>query len=146
MALIGGGALLAAYLLGRSPAYRPYRRACVSFAGFCGFAGVATFLNLTFPLLNQQPYDTFVNVAWLALSVALSAYLLWGARGMKETAGLLIPLGSTAMVLIGNIWPLLPAPPPFIELAAIWAALGTVYVLPYWFLWREVPESPPPYP
>lgn len=135
--LVGGVALLAAYLLGKSPAYRPCRRASVSFAGFCGFAGVATLLQLAFPFLYQQPYEIFLNVGWLALSVGLSAYLLWGARGPKESGGLLIILGSTAMILLGNAWPLLPAPPPLIELAAAWAAIGTVYALPCWYLWRK---------
>ena len=135
--LVGGAALLAAYLLGKSPAYRPCRRACVGFAGFCGFAGIATLLQLAFPLLYQQPYETLLNVGWLALSVGLSVYLLWGARGLKESGGILIILGSTAMMLTLNAWPLLPAPPPLIELAAAWAALGTAYILPYWFLWRK---------
>ena len=53
----------------------------------------------------------------LALAL-ISVYLLWGARGLKASGGLLIILGSTAIVLIGNALPLLPAPPPLIELAA----------------------------
>lgn len=137
LALIGSGALLAAYLLGKFPAYRSYRRAFLSFAGLCGFAAAATLLNLAFPLLYLPPYNTLLNVAWLTLSVALIAYLLWGARGLKETAGLLVLLGTTGMLLIGNALPLIPAPPPLIEVAAAWAALGTAYVLPFRFLWHR---------
>jgi hypothetical protein len=137
IALVAGAALLAAYLLGKFPAYRPYRRACASFAGFSGSAAVATLLQLAFPRLNQQPYEVVLNLGWLALSVALSLYLLWGARGLKASGGLLIILGSTAMILIGNAWPLLPAPPPLIEVAAAFVAIGTGYALPYWFLWRR---------
>lgn len=137
IALVGGAALLAAYLLGTSPAYRHCRRACLSFAGFCGFAGIATLLQAAFPLLYQQPYAIFLNVGWLALSIALSAYLLWGARGPKESGGLLIILGATAIVFLGNAWPLLPARPPLLELAAALSAIGTVYVLPCRVLWRR---------
>jgi hypothetical protein len=137
LALTGGGALLAAYLLGKFPAYCSYRRAFLSFAGLCGFAAGATLLNLAFPLLYQPPYTTLLNAAWLTLSEALSAYLLWGARGLKETAGLLVLFGTTGVLLIGNAWPLIPAPPPLIELAAAWAATGTMYVLPSRFLWRR---------
>jgi len=137
MALVGGVFLLAAYLLGRFPAYRPFRRACLGFAGQSGFACVATILTFMVPLLNQQPYVTVLNEAWLALSAALTAWLLWGAHGRQESAGLLLLLVPTALLLIVTAWPTLPAPPPLIEVAAAWAALGTVYVLPCWFLWRR---------
>ena len=137
MALVGGAALLAAYLLGRFPAYRPYRRACLGFAGFCGFACLATVLNFIVPLFNQQPYVTLLNVAWLALSVALSAYLLWGARGRRESSGLLLLLVPTGLLLVMDAWPLLPPPPPLIEVAAAFVAIGTGYALPFWLLWRR---------
>lgn len=137
MALVGGAALLAAYLLGRFPAYRPYRRACLGFAGFCGFACIATILNFIVPLLDQQPYVTLLNEAWLALSVALTAFLLWGTRGRRESAGLLLLLVPTVLLLVMNAWPLLPAPPPLIEMAAAFAAIGTGYALPFWLLWRR---------
>lgn len=137
MTFVGGAALLAAYLFGKSPAYRPFRRTCVGFAGFCGFAGAATLLQLAFPLLYQVPYEAFLNIGWLALSAVLSGRLLWGARGPKESGALLILLGPTLLFLLGNSWPLLPAPPSFIEMIAAWAAFGTAYVLPFWYLWRR---------
>jgi hypothetical protein len=136
MTLIGCAALVAAHLARKSRRYRSYRSACISFACLSLLAAAGTLLQVALPICNQQPYATWLNVSFLALAGAISASFLCVAHGRHETTSLSLILAPTLMLLVGDIWPALPAPPPLTELAAAYTALGTVLVLPYWLAWR----------
>lgn len=136
LAIVGGGALLAAYIVGKIPAARPFQRALISFTCLCGVAIAATILQVVLPPLNEQPFTSWLGVTGLTASAAISTCLLLGAQGRKESAALLLILGATVFTLVISAWPLLPALPPLTDLFAAWAATGTVFVLPYRFIRR----------
>lgn len=136
MTLIGCAALVAAHLARKSRRYRPYRSACISFACLSLLAGAGTLLQVALPMFNQEPYASWLDVSFLALSGAITATFLCVARGRHETASLSLILAPTLMLLAGDIWPSLPTPPPLAEMAAAYTALGTVLVMPYWLAWR----------